>query len=175
MTKPLPVNAFTPAAAAARQEIEYLRRLYARATDLIALKTEASLKEGLTIYRRIFTEDAVNRAGDPENQLIAHGPDGWADVVRAALARYDVTQHLIGSQIVEFDGLEKNDAGMTTSGTARMSSYLNAWHSTKDMAWIFIGTYHDKVRFVPDIGWQIYDMTLERISSDTRTLSPDPE
>ena len=35
-----------------------------------------------------------------------------------------------------------------------------------------MGTYADKVRFVPGVGWQIYDMDLMFTSGDDRDLGP---
>jgi hypothetical protein len=52
-----------------------------------------------------------------------------------------------------------------------MTSYLQAWHARADGdLWLFIGTYHDKVRTTPGVGWQIYDMQLEQVSGDRRKL-----
>ncbi len=157
----------------ARQQIEYLRRLYAKATDLIGTNTEAAIAEGRAIYHRIFTEDAVIRAestdGDP---LERQGPDGWVDVVIEALAQYSSTQHLIGTQLVEIEQIEADGAGAVRAGRARMESYVQAWHENKPegTVWIFLGTYHDKVRFAPGVGWQIYHMTLTQVAGESRRL-----
>ena len=35
---------------------------------------------------------------------------------------------------------------------------------------IVLGTYYDKVRFNPEKGWQIYDMTLEYTSVEHRQM-----
>ena len=55
-------NAMSCSAAAAKtqaiQEIEYLRRWYAKATDLIGVATPESIEQGRAIYHRIFTVDA---------------------------------------------------------------------------------------------------------------------
>ena len=48
-----------------------------------------------------------------------------------------------------------------------MTSYLQAWHDDPGRVLdIFIGTYHDKVRYSPEAGWQIYDMVLEKVSGE---------
>ena len=65
--------------AQAIQEIEYLRRWYAKATDQIGMATSQSIAEGREIYRRVFTADAQLDAGpDREPQV---GPDAWVDLV----------------------------------------------------------------------------------------------
>ncbi len=157
---------------AARQDIEDLRRLYGRATDLFGRGGEDDIAHAREIYARIFTADADIRVTDgDEITLTATGPDGWADVVLDALDPYAVTQHLIGTQLVDIDMLDTNAAGQLVDGAARMSSYLHAWHATaQGRVWIVVGTYHDQVRYVPRIGWQIHDMTLESLSSDERML-----
>ena len=131
-----------------RQEIEQLRRLYAKATDLIGHNDPESVEQGREIYHRIFTPD-VNIRTSGAQPLTAEDPDAWVSVVRRALKDYEGTQHLIGSQLVDLHGQE---------GT--MESYVNAWHQNADgSTFVFIGTYHDKVRLT-ESGWQIYDMTL---------------
>ncbi len=133
-------------------EIETLRRLYAKATDLLGSGNKQKMQEGRAIYHRIYTPDVdVRTAPADGNELTAKGPDAWADVVEDALAQYSATQHLIGTQLVEIDG-----------DTARMESYLSAWHARADnSAWIFIGTYVDLLKKTDD-GWRIHDMTLVR-------------
>jgi hypothetical protein len=132
------------------QSIEYLRRLYGKATDLIGQNTPDSIAAGKAIYRQIFTPDAkIRTANTGADPLTAEGPDEWADVVLDALKDYKATQHLIGTQVVELNG-----------DSAQMESYLDAWHQNADNSvWIFRGTYTDHVRKSP-AGWQIYDMTL---------------
>ena len=44
-------------AVGATQNIEYLQRWYARATDLIGTNDPANIEEGRAIYHRIFTPD----------------------------------------------------------------------------------------------------------------------
>ena len=162
------------AATAARQDIEYLRRMYGHATDLIGKNTPEAVAEGLAVYRRIFTADARISAHSPSNPpLTAIGPEGWAEVVEKALSVFKATQHLIGSQLVTIDSLpEEGDAA---SGRASMSSHLHAWHHGHDDTLdIFIGIYHDKVRYVPGTGWQIEQMDLERISGEIRPPRAQP-
>ena len=132
------------------QEIEYLRRLYAKATDLIGTHDELKVAEGRAIYARIFTPDAKIRTAPLTGEaLTANNPEEWVDVVLDALGDYVGTQHLIGTQLVTLNGDE-----------AHMQSYLSAWHGRADgSAWIFMGTYEDHVRKTA-AGWQIYDMTL---------------
>jgi hypothetical protein len=166
----------TPATAAnmaiARQEIEYLRRWYAKATDLLGVNTPESMAEGLKIYHRIFTPDAnIQVSGPGSNPLDSRGPDGWAKVANTALKDYVSTQHLIGTQLVEINELREDEAGNIVGGDASMTSYLQAWHAGTEDVWVFIGTYVDEVRYVPGTGWQIYDMNLVQVSGDFRPLN----
>ena len=157
----------------ARQDIEYLRHLYAKATDMIGTNTDAAVAEGRAIYHRIFTEDAMFRAGASDGDALeTQGPDSWADVVIEALAKYSSTQHLIGTQLVEIEQIFTDRRGAVVLGQARMESYLQAWHENKPdgTVWIFLGTYYDKVRFEPGIGWQIYEMTLTQTGGENRHL-----
>ena len=157
---------------AATQEIEYLRRLYARATDQFGINTKASIAEGMDTYRRIFTPDVTVRVtGEGTSPLDVTGPDAWAKVATEALADFLATQHLIGTQLVEIHSIEFDEAGSVTGGDASMSSYLQAWHAgNDDSLMLFIGTYHDKVRYTPGVGWQIYEMSLVRVSGENRAL-----
>lgn len=149
----------------AKQEIAELRRLYARATDLIGMVTEESIAEGRAIYHRIFTPDALIGAAGVESAI---GPDGWLDVVAGALKDYEVTQHLIGTQLVEIDSLpDANGNG----GKATMLSYLQAWHSTVREVWQFMGTYRDRLSYSPQAGWQISEMMLEPTATERRPLA----
>lgn len=148
--------------AAERQAIEYLRREYAIATDLIGMGTDEEQDRGRDIYRRIFTEDASIRvvsAGSITHQGV--GPEDWFRRVAQALQAYAGVQHLIGSQVVEFAG---DDANSCVEAT--MSSYLQAWHDCPgEYVFIFIGTYRDRLRFIPGTGWKIHDMELQEVSS----------
>lgn len=149
----------------AKDEIAELRRLYARATDLIGLDTESSVAEGRSIYQRVFTSDAkIGATGQPS----VTGPDAWVKIANDALRVYQDTQHLIGTQVVEIVQLPDSEG---KGGEAVMTSYLQAWHAKADgELWLFIGTYHDKVRSTPGVGWQIYDMALQQVSGETRRL-----
>ena len=151
------------------QEIEYLRRWYARATDLIGEATPASIARGRTIYHRVFTPDAKMDAGpDREPQV---GPDDWLDLVLGALGELGPTQHLIGTQLVELKTFELDDKCNVIKGAAYMESYLQAWHEQKDeKVWLFIGTYYDDVVYVPGQGWRIENMKLEQVAGETRYM-----
>jgi hypothetical protein len=157
------------AAAAARQEIMELRHAYGMATDLIGSNKEDNVAAGLAIYRRIFTADArIGAAGiDPVS-----GPDAWAEVVRKALAPYAATQHLIGTQQVTDLQMPEPDG---RGGSARMTSYLQAWHSTAagDL-WLYMGTYEDELVHDEGGGWQIARMMLHQTAADYRTLGRPP-
>ena len=62
----------------ATQEIEYLRRWYAKATDLIGTATEEQIEAGRKIYHRIFAKDVVITVSGPGTEPIeARGPDAW--------------------------------------------------------------------------------------------------
>jgi len=153
-----------------REEIEYLRRLYGKATDLIGISNNKKLrKEGINIYKKIFSSDAKISAG-AEKILKAKGPNGWSKVVINALEKYNSTQHLIGTQVVEFSKFNiKNNK--LISGEANMTSYLQAWHTWQDNRLrVVMGTYYDKVKFKQNIGWQIYEMHLEHTSTDHRMV-----
>lgn len=147
----------------AREEIEYLRRYYARATDLVGLNTEEGIAEGRAIYHRIFTPDArICATANGEVVLSAVGPDAWVDIAASALSEFAATQHLIGTQLVELHSLP-DERG--EGGAASMTSYLQAWHDDPERVLdIFIGSYHDSLVYSPGAGWQIAGMELERVS-----------
>ncbi len=158
----------------ARQQIEYLRREYALATDLHGLIDDPDAQaRGMRIYHRIFTPDAAVRVTrDDATLLSARGPDGWAEVARNALRDYAATQHLIGTQLVTFERVAFDpETSAITAGTAQMSSYLQATHVWPDRRMrLVLGTYHDRVRWIADSGWQIEDMTLAYTSEEFRQL-----
>ena len=163
----------------ARQEIEYLRRWYCRATDLFGMTGNADANaEARRIYHRIFTPDAsVQVTGATAKPLAAIGPDGWAAVVMKALNDYVVTQHLAGTQIVDIRTLQTStDASgqvQIVAGTAGMTSYLQAWHVWPDSRLrLVMGNYVDEVLFVPGTGWQIRAMNLVHLSAEVRQLGP---
>lgn len=155
----------------AREEIEYLRRLYGKATDALGKAgDQEAIEFGTSTFHRIFTTDALVKVSGGPKALAGAGPDSWADVVKNALKDYESTQHLIGTQIVVFKDVQFGN-GEVASGEAEMSSYLQAWHAWPDRrVRIVLGTYHDKVRFSPGKGWQIYDMTLEYTSVEHRQM-----
>ena len=153
------------AAMLAKQEIEYLQRWYARATDLIGSNLPDQIEEGRYIYHRIFTPDVsiqASAAGGVYYEVA--GPDEWVKVVATALSVFDATQHLLGTQIVELASLP-NAQG--EGGEAKMSSYLQAWHHDPDRVIdIYIGTYYSKVRYTAGVGWQIYEMRLQKVAGE---------
>lgn len=155
------------ATAIAKQEIVELRMQYARATDLIGLVTKESIAQGRAIYHRIFAADAqISAEGiDPVT-----GPDAWVQVVEDALGQYQATQHLIGTPLVSEIMLpDAQGAG----GSAAMTSYLQAWHSTPENSlYMFMGTYHDTCIYSPDHGWQIQTMHLENVADEIRDVEP---
>ena len=155
----------------AREEVEYLRRLYGKATDALGKVGDQQATEfGASTFHRIFTPDVLIRVTGGLTALTGSGPDSWAKVVINALKGYESTQHLIGTQVVEFTDV-RFENGEVSGGQAEMSSYLQAWHAWPDRsARIVLGTYHDKVRFSPEKGWQIYDMTLEYTSVEHREM-----
>ena len=152
--------------AAAKQEIAELRCLYAKATDLIGTGATAAVAEGRAIYHRIFTPDAVIAASVADS---VSGPDAWVDVVVEALEKYEVTQHLIGTQLVDIDQLPS--AKNANAGSASMQSYLQAWHSKANgHLWLFMGSYNDQLVYSQTHGWQISNMMLNEIAQENRQL-----
>lgn len=149
----------------ARQEIEYLQRWYARATDLIGTNQADNIEAGRKIYHRIFTSDASIQASDPTGSYFkVTGPDEWVKVVDGALSVFDSTQHLLGTQIVTIDSLPDEEG---QGGRGSMTSYLQAWHHDPDRVIdIYLGTYFSEVRYTPGVGWQIFDMRLEKVAGE---------
>jgi len=149
------------------QEIEHLRRAYARATDAIGSDTAAQVEAGRETYRRIFTADVAIRASGIDG--LTTGPDAWVEVVRDALGPMQATQHFIGTQTVDIDALEFDADCRLQHGSARMDSYLQAWHTRADgSVWLFVGNYADEVLYTPGAGWQIATMALQRIAEEVR-------
>lgn len=152
---------------AAKQEIAELRCLYAKATDLIGSGAPDAVAEGRAIYHRIFTPDATIAASMEDSVT---GPDAWVDVVLEALEDYQDTQHLIGTQLVDIDSLPGADG----TGSGRMQSYLQAWHSKANgQLWLFMGSYDDQVVYSEANGWQIANMMLSEVAQETRQLGTD--
>ncbi len=160
------------ARAAAAHEIELLRRRYALATDLIGKGGEAEIAAGTQIYEAIFSADVAIRTVSPDGQgYQATGPVEWAGVVSGALDEYCATQHLIGTQLVDFQQLDVDGQGGVVGGEATLLSYLHAWHARPDgVTYVFIGTYEDRVEFFPERGWRIVNMVLTETSSEKRRM-----
>lgn len=158
-------------AATAKQDIEYLRRQYAKATDLIGIGTAQAEAEGRDIYRRIFAADVnFETSGEGEMEISARGPDQWVEIVSSYLKPLGPTQHLIGSQLVDLKDLQLGEDCAIIGGTAHMQSYVQAWHDMPDNTiWLFMGTYLDDVVFTPETGWVITNMNLVQVTGDTRT------
>lgn len=149
------------------QEIEYLRRWYAKATDMIGEGSESSIREGREIYHRVFAEDAVLSTGAED----LSGPDAWVELVKQVLGPLGPTQHLIGTQVVDLEEHELDGQCNLVSGFARMESYVQAWHEMPDeKVWLYLGTYFDEARFTPGIGWQIHGMKMQQIAGETRYM-----
>ena len=155
----------------AKAEIEYLQSLYARATDQIGTNIPENIEAGRVVYHRIFTPDASISASDPSGAAFkVVGPDEWVKVVDGALSVFDSTQHLLGTQIVDVTSLPDEDG---EGGEGHMSSYLQAWHQDDDRVIdIYLGTYYSKVRYTQGVGWQIYDMRLEKVAGEIIDKSP---
>lgn len=159
--------------ATARQEIEYLRRLYGKATDLLGLIGDAGAKQQATeIYHQIFNPGVQIRVTGGAEPLIGGSPTDWIEVVSKALGPYESTQHLIGTQVVTFEAIEFNNTPVSiSSGRASMTSYLQAWHVWPDRRLrVVMGTYVDEVEFNPKVGWQITDMNLVYTATEHRML-----
>ena len=151
------------------QDIEYLRKRYAKATDKIGAGVKQSAEEGRRTYHRIFSKDAVIWAGEDISPQI--GPEAWVQVVAGALKDIGPTQHLIGTQLVELQRFELDEDCNLLRGTATMESYVQAWHERKDdRVWVFIGTYLDEVSFLPGLGWRIEAMQLLQVGGETRFM-----
>ncbi|MCX2982035.1 hypothetical protein EYC98_14320 [Halieaceae bacterium IMCC14734] len=149
------------------QQIEYLRRWYANATDLIGVATPQSIAEGRAIYRRIFAKEAQLYAGSDDEPRV--GPEAWAELVLEALGDLGPTQHLIGTQLVKIKSLKFDDDCNIVTGSAYMESYVQAWHELKDdRVWLFLGTYEDDVGYTSGGGWQIERMHLRQVSAERR-------
>ena len=153
------------------QDIEYLRKWYAKATDKIGTGANQSVEEGRRTYHRIFSKDAVILAGEDIPPQI--GPEAWVKVVASALKDVGPTQHLIGTQLVELQRFQLDKDCNLLRGTANMESYVQAWHERKDdRVWVFIGTYLDEVSFLPGRGWRIEEMRLLQVGGETRFMGP---
>ena len=101
--------------------------------------------------RNVFTPDAFAILGGTE----CHGIDAIIKRISSALTRLDVSQHLVGSHIVEVDGDQ-----------ASHRCYLQAQHVLKGTKggdlWMVAGTYEDQLVRTPD-GWRIKQRILSRV------------
>jgi len=157
----------------ARMEIEYLRKMYAHATDLLGrIEDESGHEEAKRIYHRIFTQDVSVKVTGVAQPLSGVGPDAWVDVVVHALGPYETTQHLIGSQLVTIERAEFGGSPTAiVAGDASLKSYLQAWHVwPDDRLRVVMGTYFDQVVFTSGTGWQIKNMILEHSMTEHRVL-----
>ena len=149
------------------QEIEYLRRAYAKATDLLGTGDASAVNQGREIYRRIFSEGA--RLSPGVEPFSEKGPDAWARVVAETLGPLGPTQHLIGTQLVDISELQLDGQCRVMSGRAHMESYVQAWHEMPTAKiWLLLGTYIDEVSYMPGIGWRITAMNLRQVTEETR-------
>lgn len=155
----------------ARQDIEYLRRWYARATDALGeVDNPDAQAGGLAVYQQIFTDSCDIQVTNAQRPLRGKGWQAWSEIVTKELSQYASTQHLIGTQLVSFEAVEF-DGDTVVAGRANMSSYLHAWHMWPDRQMrLVIGTYSDTVVYTPHVGWQICAMTLAFTSSEKRLL-----
>ena len=152
-------------------DIELLQRRYARATDLLGLQDSASIAEGTAIYEDIFATDLqASFYGEGVVNVRKSGIEGWLELVTTSLGPLGPTQHLIGTQLVDFEKLDMDEQGNITDGKAVLISYLQSWHTLPDAkVWLFLGTYHSKVRF-SEGKWKIWQMDLERTVDETRPM-----
>lgn len=147
--------------ATAQLEIESLRRRYAQAVDSICRTGTPGNEFAASEFRKIFFPDAAIRfVVGGEVALQAIGPEEWTVVVTNAVSKYLGTQHLIGTQLVNFDSAESGPGGMIVSGEAVMVSHVQASHWTTDCVRVVIGDYRDCVRFDAAAGWRIRAMDL---------------
>jgi hypothetical protein len=168
------VSAPTYSESSARQEIEYLRKWYAVATDILLQENQTSgfsplsidgeslgplnhvedaFNIGRKIYRRVFSPDAeIHIAGvnppPPGATPLRVGPDEWATFVHG-ITFIKATQHLIGTQLTDIDVMPSVHPSMssTATGHGKMSSYLQAFHELADgnSTSVFLGVYFDDV------------------------------
>jgi hypothetical protein len=160
---------------AARQDIEYLQRGYAKATDLLGIVDRDSFIKGRELYRTIFTKNAkFSVSGDGAPEMSAVGPDAWADIVAETLQPMGPTQHLIGTQRVTDLEMQISADCNVTGGSAALESYVQAWHDLQNnQIWMFMGSYVDDVVYVQGKGWQISKMDLVRTTTETRNKLSD--
>ena len=94
-------------------EIEILQRRYAIATDLLGHSEPGPVAHGSAIYHSIFTPDVTMTLVRVDGEIKQFsGIDAWADLVESALGQFISTQHLIGTQVVDFESLEVDESGL---------------------------------------------------------------
>jgi hypothetical protein len=154
-------------------EIETLQRRYAIATDLLGHSESGSVAHGSAIYHSIFTPDVTMTLVRLDGEIKQFsGIDAWAGLVEITLGQYISTQHLIGTQVVDFESLVVDESGLVTAGDGLLKSYLQGWHTFPDgRIWLVVGIYHAKVRYTNAAGWQIWHMKLEHVANETRPAS----
>ncbi len=113
-----------------KEAVKNLMLCYAAGTDAIGDSTRADpAGDGLAIYERCFTEDAVFQVwfpgtpfdGPPSIPAVV-GPAAWADFVFGAFdGSYTFTQHMVSNFMVKLRGRH-----------ARLTAYLNASHVTQE-------------------------------------------
>jgi hypothetical protein len=151
----------------AKQEIAVLQRRYAQATDMIAADSAGNEAKVVSIYQKIFTEDAEMGVLD---QLTLEGPMLWLELVKTTFVPLSNAQHMIGSQVVELESLpdEKGHGGAAT-----MRSYLQATHVNNDGTLErVLGTYISTAIYRPGTGWKLSKMTLEILSTEAAKMAP---
>lgn len=144
-------------------------------TDLQRLLDEAAIRD--TAARYCWALDTLDRAAIetvflPDATAILGGPtllEGldaiWARI-NAALSNLTVSQHLIGSQLVE-----------VTGDTATQRCYLHAQHVREGTEggsqYIVAGTYIDRLERTP-AGWRIRhrELTVQWTSGNVRVVRP---
>lgn len=144
-------------------------------TDLQRLLDEAAIRD--TAARYCWALDTLDRSAIetvflPDSTAILGGPallEGldaiWARIC-AALSNLTVSQHLIGSQLVE-----------VTGDTATQRCYLHAQHVREGTEggsqYIVAGTYIDRLERTP-AGWRIRhrELTVQWTSGNVRVVRP---
>jgi hypothetical protein len=144
-------------------------------TDLQRLVDEAAIRDTAARYcwaldtldrpalETVFLPDATAKLG---SDVLLEGIDAIWGRIHAALGNLTVSQHLIGSQLVE-----------VTGDTATQRCYLHAQHVREGTEggsqYIVAGTYIDRLERTPD-GWRIRhrDLTVQWTSGNVRVVRP---
>lgn len=148
-------------------DVEAIRRLkvqYAIATDAIA---SGDKEAGRSRYRELFLPDAKVAAGFDRSapDVVAAGPDAWADACEASFGGFLGAHHVIGGVDVTFADGDADRASVTAYLHATMLT-----RETQDLTRV-LGTYHDLV-VRAEGGWRIAESFLQyfSIESGTRVL-----